>query len=251
MNRLKVIIPSAGKGTRLHTDGDTRPKVLHMLCGQTLIEKVLELVDFIPAEDTYIVVGYKGDEVQAKVKEACSDKYHFVTQDKQLGTGHAVMVCEEFFKGFDGDVLVTYGDMPMYHKEDLIKLCEEHDCMGNACTIMTAENPDLPDWGKIARNPDGSFYGIVEAKDCTPEQAKTTELFSGVAVYDSKALFEILPELDTNNAQGEYYLTEVPRLMMAHNMPVEMMMVEDGDCIRGVNTLEELADCERILSARK
>lgn len=251
MNRVKVIIPSAGKGTRLHTEGDTRPKVLHELCGKTLIERVLGLVDFTKPEDTYIVVGYKGDEVEKSVRDTCGTGYHFVEQTEQLGTGHAVMVCKDFFTEFDGDVLVTYGDMPMYHREDLMRLCEEHDRMGNDCTIMTAENPNLPDWGKIARNPDGSFFGIVEAKDCTPEQAKTKELFSGVAVYDSKSLFKILPLVTTNNAQGEYYLTDVPRLMMENGMKVEMMMVEDGDCIVGVNTPEDLKNCERILLGRK
>ncbi len=245
---MRVIIPAAGKGTRLkmnQTAADL-PKVMQPACGRPLLQTVLEQVDFISPEDTYIVVGYRKE----KITDYFGTRYNYIEQKEQLGTGHAVMVCEPCFRDYQGTVLVTFGDMPLFRGSIMKAMCEYHEQTGAACTLLTAVNPELTHWARIVRDEEGKFSRIVEAKDCTPDEAKIEELFSGVLVFDSKALFETLPEVDTQNAQGEYYLTEVPQLMVRKGMKVETYATDDGDDLRGVNTLEDLRKCEEVMRKR-
>ena len=160
------------------------------------------------------------------------------------------MTCKDAFEDFDGSVLITFGDMPLFRRDEMEKMCRQHQESGAACTLMTAENPDLKLWARIVRSEDGKFKAIVEGKDCTPEQAQIKELFSGVMVFDSKALFEILPTVGCANVQQEYYVTEVPELMVKHGMKVETYFTKDGDDLRGINTPEDLEMCEKILLKR-
>ena len=222
------------------------PKAMYSLNGKPMLEIVLENLDFVEPKDVTIVIGH-GKE---RILEYFGDRYNYIEQTQQLGTGHAVMMCAEDFRGFDGDVLVTFGDMPLFRREEMAEMCRRHDASGAACTMMTAENPDLELWARVVRDADGKFAAIVEGKDCTPEQAQIKELFAGVLVFDSRALFEILPQLDRDNAQGEYYLTEVPELMAKRGMKVETYMTKDGDDLRGINTPEDVRICEEILKSR-
>ncbi len=217
------------------------------LCGRPLLELVLEQTDFIAPDDTWIVVGYK--------KEAIIDyfggKYHYAEQKEQLGTGHAVMQCAADFANYDGTVLVTFGDMPLFRRECMKDMCEHNASRNVACTLLTAINPAVPMWAHVVRAADGRFADIVEGKDCTPEQLRQPELFAGVLAFDSKALFEFLPRLDTHNVQHEYYLTEVPRLMAEAGLAVELFPTDDPDDMRGVNTPADIAVCEEILQRRR
>ena len=244
---LRVIIPAAGKGTRLQPGAGDAPKAMRLCGGRPLLETVLRSTSFIRPEDTYIVVGYKKESITGYF----GPQYHYVEQKEQLGTGHAVMTCADHFRDYDGTVLVTFGDMPLFQKEDLQAICRYHEEKGADCTLMTAENPDLTLWARIVRDENGAFAAIVEGRDCTPEQAKIKELFSGVLVFKSRSLFQMLPLLHTANAQNEYYLTEVPELMLKHGMKVETYHIEDGEALRGVNTLEDLRVCEKILRRRE
>ena len=125
--KLRAIIPAAGKGTRLSSDKNDAPKAMRICGGRPLLETVLKNVDFIRPEDTYVVVGYKKE----CITDYFGDAYNYVEQKEQLGTGHAVMVCEEQFRDFDGTVLVTFGDMPLFRREELLAICKqhaEHDC---------------------------------------------------------------------------------------------------------------------------
>ena len=244
--KLRAIIPAAGKGTRLNPKEGSAPKVMRLCAGRPLLQTVLENVAFIPKDSVYIVVGYKKETVTSYF----GPEYHYVEQKEQLGTGHAVMVCEPEFRDFDGAVLVTFGDMPLFGREELQAICRYHEQAEADCTLMTAENPDLTMWARIVRDENGRFAAIVEGKDCTPEQAKIKELFSGVLVFNSRALFQVLPEVRTANVQHEYYLTEVPELMLKHGMKVETYQILDGDDLRGVNTEEDLRICEGILKQR-
>ena len=245
MEDLRAIVPAAGKGTRLKA-GDSMPKAMHRLCGKPLLQHVLEQLDFIEPENIYIVVGY----LKEQIMEYFGDRYRYAEQAEQLGTGHAVKVCEPQFQGFQGTVLVTFGDMPLFRRSVMQQMCEHHIRKGAACTLLTAVNPFLPYWARIVRDPAGHFVRIVEARDCTPEEMQITELFSGVLAFDSRALFETLPKLDTNNAQGEYYLTEVPELMVRDGLKIETYMTDDGDDLRGVNTAEDLVICRQVLEKR-
>ena len=245
---MRAIIPAAGKGTRLklNNTGEALPKVMQPACGRPLLQTVLEQVDFIAPEDIYIVVGYRKE----KVTEYFGSRYNYVEQKEQLGTGHAVMVCEPYFRDYRGTVLVTFGDMPLFRRNVMKDMCAYHEKMGAACTLLTAVNPELTLWARIVRDEEGRFSRIVEGKDCTPEQAQIQELFSGVLVFDSRALFETLPLVDTLNVQGEYYLTEVPELMVRMGLKVETYETDDGDDLRGVNTLEDLRICEEVMQKR-
>ena len=243
---MKSIILAAGKGTRLHSAEHDCPKVMHTINGKPLLEIALGLVDFIDKKDITIVVGYKKEQII----DTFGDKYNYVEQKEQLGTGHAVSMCAELFENYDGNVIVTYGDMPLYRKQSLKNLCDYHEKVGADCTVMSAYNPNLPTYGRIVRNRCGNFKGIIEAKDCTEEQLKITECNSGVAVFNSKSLFKVLPLLQSNNKQNEYYLTDVPALMMSKKMKVDVFAIEDGEEILGVNTPEELIACEEILNKR-
>ena len=161
------------------------------------------------------------------------------------------MECAGAFSDFDGNVLITFGDMPLFRREELLAMCKKHEESGADCTMMTAENPELKMWARVERDPNGDFARIVEGKDCTPEQAAIKELFSGVMVFDSRSLFHILPQVGCANVQKEYYVTEVPELMVKSGMKVETYFTKDGDDLRGINTPEDLEACERILTARR
>ena len=246
MKSIRAIIPAAGKGSRLQKLSGDIPKAMFTVANRPMIDYVLENTSFIDKEDTYVVVGYGKD----KIIDHLGDAYHYVEQKQQLGTGHAVMECAGEFKNFDGSVLITFGDMPLFRYEEMKEMCEQHELSGADCTIMTAENPSLKLWARVVRDDNGNFARIVEGKDCTPEQATIEELFSGVMVFNSKSLFHILPEIGCSNTQKEYYITEVPELMVKKGMRVDTYFTKDGDDLRGINTPEDLEICEQILEER-
>lgn len=246
MENLRAIIPAAGQGKRLQAVSGDMAKAMFRVGGRPMLEIVLENTGFIAPADTYIVVGYAKEQILAHF----GDTYRYTEQTQQLGTGHAVMTCAEAFKDFDGDVLVTFGDMPLFRRSEMEKMCVLHRESGADCTLMTAENPELKMWARVTRDENGKFAAIVEGKDCTPEQAQIKELFSGVMVFNSRSLFKILPQVGCENVQKEYYLTQVPELMTRQGMKVETYFTADGDDLRGINTPEDLTACEKILQAR-
>lgn len=246
MKNIRAIVPAAGKGKRLQKISGDTPKAMFCVNNTPMLEIVLENLNFIEKKDIYIVVGY-GKE---KIMEHFGDQYPYVEQRQQLGTGHAVMECAEAFRDFDGTVLITFGDMPLFRRSDFYRMCQQHEENQADCTLMTAENPDLKLWARITRDENGEFAAIVEGKDCTPEQAQIKELFAGVLVFNSKSLFEILPQMGCANAQQEYYVTEVPELMLKNGMKVDTYFIADGDDLRGINTPEDLDVCETILKKR-
>lgn len=246
MKAIRAIIPAAGKGSRLQSISGEMPKAMFEVGKRPMLEYVLENVSFVDEKETYIVVGYGKD----KIIGHFGDRYAYVEQKQQLGTGHAVMECAEAFATFDGSVLITFGDMPLFRREEMEAMCRQHAENGADCTLMTAENPSLTMWARVLRDDKGCFARIVEGKDCTPEQATVKELFSGVMVFNSRSLFRILPEVGCSNVQKEYYVTEVPELMAKHGMKVETYFTKDGDDLRGINTPEDLEICEHILNQR-
>ena len=246
MKAIRAIIPAAGKGSRLQKISGDLPKAMFEVGKRPMLEIVLENLSFIDDSNICIVVGY-GKE---KIIEHFGSRFCYVEQKQQLGTGHAVMECAGEFEGFDGSVLVTFGDMPLFRKSEMEAMCRQHAESGADCTLMTAENESLKMWARVVRDESGRFSRIVEGKDCTPDEAKIKELFSGVMVFNSKSLFEMLPKVGCANVQKEYYVTEVPELMVRHGMKVETYFTKDGDDLRGINTPEDLEICEQILAKR-
>lgn len=247
MKEIRAIIPAAGKGSRLQKVSGDCPKAMFTVSDRPMIDYVLDNVSFINKSDIYIVVGYGKD----KIINHLGGSYNYIEQRHQLGTGHAVMECSKEFEGFDGSVLITFGDMPLFRYEEMKAMCQQHEENEADCTIMTAENESLKLWARVVRSENGCFSRIVEGKDCTPEQAEIKELFSGVMVFNSKSLFSILPEMGCANVQKEYYITEVPELMVKKGMKVDTYFTNDGDDLRGINTPEDLGICEKILTKRK
>ena len=246
MKAIRAIVPAAGKGKRLQKVSGDVPKAMFRVGNRPMLEVVLENLGFIENKNIYIVVGYGKEQITGYF----GDRYSYAEQTQQLGTGHAVMECADAFRDFDGTVLITFGDMPLFRREEMEKMCRQHQENGAACTLMTAENPNLKLWARVLRDEEGKFNAIVEGKDCTPQQAQIKELFSGVMAFDSKALFEVLPQVGCANVQQEYYVTEVPELMVKCGMKVETYFTADGDDLRGINTPEDLEVCESILRKR-
>lgn len=240
---LSVIVLAAGKGKRLQTEKSDLPKVLREAAGKPLLRWVLDHVSFVLPAQIAIVVGFQAD----RVKEAMGSAYQYALQTEQLGTGHAVAAAAPMFQDFSGDVLVVYGDMPLVRQETYHKLVTQHQSSQADCTLLTAETEHVPDYGRIIRDEQGRFAGIVEQRDCTPEQLEISEVNPGIYIFRAEKLFKALEKLNNDNAQGEYYLTDVPLLMLQAGDQVETVMIQDEQQILGVNTLEDLARCNEIL----
>ena len=240
---MRAIVLAAGKGKRLNSEAVNRPKVLTEIFGKYLIDYAPEHINFIPEEDTFIVVGYKKEMVMDSIK----GDYKFVVQEEQLGTGHAVMVTEPYFEGYDGDVLVLYGDMPLIEKTTYQDMIEVHKNSGAACTVLTAFIDNPPAYGRIIRDSEGNLVNIIETKDCDEEQIKIKEVNVGVYVFKSKVLFKALKGLKNDNKQKEYYLTDVPKILISEGLNVQTHTIEDVDQIYGVNTPEDLNLCQQII----
>jgi len=239
---IKAVVLAAGKGTRLQTEGCDLPKVLREALNKPLIQYVLDALDFIEKKDTVLVVGYKREEVMARYGD-----YPFAVQYEQLGTGHAVMAAEEALKDFDGAVLVCCGDMPLIRKESYMDLFETFKNEGSDCTVLAGVMDEPGSYGRILRDKDGNFLEIREAKDCSDEQRTVKEVNSGLYIFSSKKLFSALKKIKNNNAQKEYYLTDVPSVLMAEGGRVSVCSRPLGDELIGVNTIEQLRQVEDIL----
>jgi len=241
--QLKAVVLAAGKGTRLHTDDIDAPKVMREACGKPLLWHVLRAISFIDKKDTILVVGYK--------KESVTDffiDYPYAVQNEQLGTGHAVMAASDLINDYQGALLICYGDMPAIKRDVYEQLLQTHFEEGNDCTILTGESTLKMSFGRIWRDENGAFLHVIEEKDCTPEQLKIKELNTGVYVFNTPMLLSALKELKNDNAQGEYYLTDVPAIMQKNKAKIGTLKRNLGDDIIGVNTLEQLELVESILS---
>ena len=245
-NMIKAVVLAAGKGTRLQENGEDAPKVMRQVCGKPMLWYVLDALKFIAKSDVILVVGYK--------KEVITDSfagYTFTEQTEQLGTGHAVMAAQTELIGYNGAVLVCYGDMPLIKQDTYESLLHTHFEQDNDCTILTGVS-DLPlPYGRIVRDADGGFVEVVEERDCSPDELQITELNTGVYVFRAPLLLKALSEIKTDNAQGEYYLTDVPAIMRADGAKVAAFNRAVGDEIIGVNTREQLAMAESILDPAK
>ena len=242
MNEVKAVVLAAGKGTRMQSEQCNLPKVLREACGKPLLHYVLSALDFIPQENTMLVVGYQREKVVAAFPG-----YPHAVQEPQMGTGHAVLCARDFLTDFDGTVLVCYGDMPLLRREVYEGLLDYHRQSGAACTFLTGTSDlDLP-YGRILRDENGEFLRVVEDKDCTPEQKQIRELNVGIYCVDGRLLPGALDRLTNDNAQHEYYLTDVPEILRRDGGRIALYQRELGEQIIGVNTPDQLAMTEQFL----
>lgn len=240
----KMIIMAAGKGTRLHSEQHRMPKVLREAAGQPLLLRILDRVSFLKKENIVIIVGYKGE----LVEQAAGPDYRYAWQREQLGTGHAVMQAVPELAGYDGPVMVGSGDMPLITRETYKGMLDAHINEGNACTMLAYVSDKDMRFGRIVRDETGAFEQVVEDGDCTPEQKKITELNAGVYVFDAQTLVEGLSQLSTDNAQNEYYLTDVPSWIQRRGGKIGIFRTKGEYEGLGVNTQEDLDLVSRVLS---
>lgn len=228
------------------------PKVLAPLCGRPMLGYVLDQALALEPERVLLVTGAGGEAVEDFVRGAFPEApIGFVRQAEQRGTGHAVMVCADELKRASGAVVVLYGDMPLLRAEHVAKLCELRADAGAAVMTATAENPR--GFGRILRDGDGRLLGVVEEKDADEAQRAIREVNVGVYCFDRERLLERLPRLSTENAQGEYYLTDIVGMLVEEGEALPSLRLEDERETIGVNTIEHLSEARvgiqmRILS---
>jgi bifunctional UDP-N-acetylglucosamine pyrophosphorylase/glucosamine-1-phosphate N-acetyltransferase len=243
---VHVVILAAGKGTRMKS---LQPKVLHPLAGRPLIEHVLRTVDRLGARSTTLVIGHGADDVRAALNGRPS--LQFVVQSPQLGTGHALLQTAPVLADKKGMVLLLYADVPLLQPATLARLVETHRATRAAATILTAELEDPYGYGRIVRDDRGRVTRIVEERDASRDERAIREINSGIYALELAPLFDALNALAVDNAQGEYYLTDLVAIYARRNLPVETLTLDAPAELQGVNSRVDLADLTRILRARK
>ena len=239
--RNSVIILAAGKGTRMHTEG---AKALHTAAGRSLLDWSLHIANAVDPVEISVVVGHRGEQVSASCPEAVS----VVTQEPQLGTGHAVQVGLTGLSAIDTTVVVLPADMPLISHESIRALIAVHAAENAAATIMTVELADPSGYGRIVRI-DGEVTGIVEERDATDDQRQIVEVNTSVYVFDGLLLQAALARVTNDNVQSEYYLTDVVEILVSDRHTVAAVTVPTHEGI-GVNTHAQLAEVSSILRGR-
>lgn len=242
MSRRLAIVLAAGKGTRMQSD---LPKVLFEVCGRPMIEFVLDALEEVGFDHIVPVVGYRADLVRSAL--ANRRNLTFVEQTEQLGTGHAVMVCRNVLEGHDGLVAVLTGDSPLVQPDSLRRLLSEFDDGQPSCVLGTLHKDNPEGLGRIVRDADGRFTGIVEQRDATDEQKRLTEVNMSCYIFNCRDLLWALGQLRSDNAQREYYITDCPGLLLAAGKDVRALPVLKPIEALSINTRDELAAVEAAL----
>ena len=243
---IKAVILAAGKGTRMKSE--TTPKVLHQIMGKTLLGYVLDNVKNFVSEE-YVIVGHHAQEVENFVKLNYKNA-KTVLQSPQLGTGHAVsMVCPDL-QNYDGLVLILCGDTPLVQEETLKKFVEYHKSQNSDITVMSTLFDNPTGYGRIIREQDNSLQCIVEEKDANPEQKAVKEVNAGIYCLNWGKIKDAFGQLKSNNAQGEYYLTDIISWGKTKALKVNAYILENSDEIYGINSRLNLAQAAKMMNHR-
>ncbi len=241
--RLKVVLLAAGEGKRMKS---SLPKVLHPILGRPMVKWVLEGVRPLMPEEIIVVVGRGAEEVMASLE---GENLTFVTQEEQLGTGHAVMAARHRLTDFPGTTLILYGDTPLLRPETVKGLLNLHQRTGATLTLLVAHFEDPSGYGRIQRDDGGRVLKIVEEADIAPG-TDNKEINGGVYAVHTPFLLEALDELRPLNRQGEYYLTDIVEVASKRAEPIETFEASDPLEVLGVNTRAELAQAQQVLRRR-
>jgi bifunctional UDP-N-acetylglucosamine pyrophosphorylase/glucosamine-1-phosphate N-acetyltransferase len=239
------MILAAGEGKRMKS---RIPKVLHQLCGRTMLGHVLATVGELDPERLVVVVGHGREQVSAEVGKTHPPAL-VVVQEEQLGTGHAVRMVTEALDVLHGTVIVTYGDMPLLRAQTLRELADRHRAAGNAVTVLTAKG-DPAGYGRIVRDADGSFLRIVEERDAAPAELAIDEYNSGCYAFEGALLAGAIKRVTTNNNQNQEYLTDVVEILRGDGYPIGSVLAADAAEILGINDRVQLATARRALNDR-
>ncbi|HVE71595.1 MAG TPA: bifunctional UDP-N-acetylglucosamine diphosphorylase/glucosamine-1-phosphate N-acetyltransferase GlmU [Thermoanaerobaculia bacterium] len=241
-DNLEVIILAAGLGTRMKSG---TIKILHRAAGRPIIDYVLDLASDLAPEPPVMVIGYQREAVQKSV----GNRARFAVQEQQLGTGHAVLQAAQHVDP-KKRVMILSGDVPLTRIETLRSLLEEHERSGNALTLLTMKLDNPAMYGRIVRDDNGAVVRIVEAKDASEEQKRISEVNAGIYVFNGEHLFDNLRNLRPENAQKEYYLTDLLSVIRDAGSRVGAVVADDPIEALGVNSRGELAQVEREMQRR-
>ncbi|SKA95393.1 UDP-N-acetylglucosamine pyrophosphorylase /glucosamine-1-phosphate N-acetyltransferase [Caloramator quimbayensis] len=242
MDSCYGIVLAAGEGKRMKSK---LPKVLHKICGKAMIDYVTDSIKSAGVNDFVVVIGHGKD----IVKSHLGSEVKTVEQDRQLGTGHAVMCCEDFLKGKDGVVIVLAGDAPLINANTISNVLQYHSLNGFSTTILTANVENPKGFGRIIRDNDGNVERIVEDKDATSDERKVKEINSGTYCFNISELLFALKKINNNNAQGEYYLTDVIEILKKDGKKIGAY-VSDFTEFMGVNSRVQLYEAGIVMKER-
>ena len=245
MSERVAIILAAGISSRMNTE---LAKVLHEVCGRPMLAYVLDACRDVGVEKIYVVVGYGAEQVKERFAE--DQDIVWVHQDKQFGTGHAVLCCKQYLAGFDGQTLVLCGDGPLIRAGTLAILLEKHKMEHAAVALATAVLDDPTGYGRIVRDVYGNIQGIVEDSDCSPEQLAVKEVNPSYYLFNNKILFDALENVKPDNVKGEYYLTDALSLIIASGHKVVAVTAVRPEEAMGVNSRAELSTASKIMQRR-
>jgi bifunctional UDP-N-acetylglucosamine pyrophosphorylase/glucosamine-1-phosphate N-acetyltransferase len=241
--RLATVILAAGKGTRMKS---SLPKVLHQVGGKPMLGHVLDAVVKAGSEKTVVVAGFGAERVDEYVDGVADVVY----QEQQLGTAHALMQATDALKNFPGHMLVVCGDTPLITTETLSMLVKQHIDNQSAATVLTAILEEPAGYGRVIRDDQGTIDRIVEQKDGTPEELAVKEINTGFYCFAVPGLFETLQQISSENAQGEYYLTDIIKIYNSQGKKITACVCNDPDEIMGINNRRQLAVAEQIMRSK-
>ena len=244
---IKSVILAAGKGTRMKSK---TPKVLHQIFDKTLVGYVIDAVNNTGLiDESFVIVGHQAERVKEYIKSNYTNA-KTVLQSPQLGTGHAVSMVCPYLEDFKGEVVILCGDTPLITSETLKKFIEYHKSVNSDITVMSAVFENPTNYGRIIRNSDNSLNSIVEEKDATEEQKKIKEVNAGIYCLNWEKIKPAFSELKTNNAQGEYYLTDIIEWGNKNGLRVNANPLENNEEIFGINSKLHLAQASKIMNKR-
>ena len=244
---MKSVILAAGKGTRMKSD---IPKVLHTIFDKTLVGYVIEAVNETKLiDENFIIVGHQAEMVEDYISKNY-DNSRTILQTPQLGTGHAVSMVLPYLEDFNGDVIILCGDTPLVSSQTLKDFINTHKNLSSDLTVMTAMFENPTNYGRIVRKADGTVNFIVEEKDATSEQKNIKEINAGIYCLNWAKIKPAFGELKANNAQGEYYLTDIIKWANNELLNVNAYILENNEEIFGINSKAHLAEATKILNER-
>ena len=239
-----TLILAAGKGTRMKSD---LAKVLHPVYGRPMLDHVVAVAREIGSLKIGVIIGHQADHIQETYKD---EGLTFILQKEQLGTGHAVLQARQAFSSFEGTLILLCGDVPLLRSSTVRKMMAHHAKTHSVITVLTTRLDDPASYGRVVRDRDGRILKIVEARDATALEKNIAEINTGIYCAESPFLFEAVAQIRNDNAQGEYYLTDICEIANQKGMKVTPFLTGDSEEVMGINTFEDLERAQKVLERR-